>query len=135
MLTGKYNDGIPEDSRLAKNKDFFKNKIEGLKSDEGQSKIKRVKELTKIAEKLDGTMAQLALAWAAKVSYECSSYTEDDTDFRSAEPQCVYRHPRCNEARASRGQLRRHQAPAQADRRRYEGDRGHSGQQALRKRP
>jgi aryl-alcohol dehydrogenase-like predicted oxidoreductase len=71
MLTGKYNDGIPEDSRLAKNKDFFKNKIEGLKSDEGQSKIKRVKELTKIAEKLDGTMAQLALAWAAKVSCEC----------------------------------------------------------------
>jgi voltage-dependent potassium channel beta subunit len=66
MLTGKYNEGIPEDSRFAKNKDFFKNRIEGLKSEEGQTKIKKVKELTKIAEKVGGTTTQLALAWAAK---------------------------------------------------------------------
>jgi len=66
MLTGKYNEGIPEDSRFANNKDFFKSKIEGLKSEEGQSKIKKVKELTKIAEKLGGTTTQLALAWCCK---------------------------------------------------------------------
>ncbi|KAH7076934.1 NADP-dependent oxidoreductase domain-containing protein [Paraphoma chrysanthemicola] len=66
MLTGKYNDGIPEDSRFANNKDFFKNKIEALKSEEGQSKIKKVKELTKIAEKLGANTTQLALAWCAK---------------------------------------------------------------------
>jgi aryl-alcohol dehydrogenase-like predicted oxidoreductase len=66
MLTGKYNDGIPEDSRFATNPEFFKNRIEGLKSEEGQAKIKKVKELTKIAEKLDATTTQLALAWAAK---------------------------------------------------------------------
>lgn len=66
MLTGKYNDGIPEDSRFATNPDMMKSKIEALKSDEGQSKIKKVKELTKIAEKLGGTTTQLALAWAAK---------------------------------------------------------------------
>ncbi|KAF1944074.1 voltage-gated potassium channel subunit beta-1 channel subunit beta-1 [Clathrospora elynae] len=66
MLTGKYNDGIPDDSRFANNKDFFKSKIEELKSEEGQSKIAKVKELTKIAEKIGGTTTQLALAWAAK---------------------------------------------------------------------
>jgi aryl-alcohol dehydrogenase-like predicted oxidoreductase len=66
MLTGKYNDGIPEDSRFATNPEFFKSTIEGLKSEEGQAKIKKVKELTKIAEKLGGSTTQLALAWAAK---------------------------------------------------------------------
>ena len=65
MLTGKYNDGIPEDSRFATNSDFFKKTIEELKSEEGQAKIKKVKELTKIAERLGGTTTQLALAWAA----------------------------------------------------------------------
>jgi aryl-alcohol dehydrogenase-like predicted oxidoreductase len=65
MLTGKYNDGIPEDSRFATNPDFFKKTIEELKSDEGQAKIQKVRELTKIAEKLGGTTTQLALAWAA----------------------------------------------------------------------
>jgi aryl-alcohol dehydrogenase-like predicted oxidoreductase len=68
-LTGKYNDGkIPENSRYANNSEMMKSKIEELKSEEGQSKIKKVQELTKIAEKLgEGfTMTQLALAWAAK---------------------------------------------------------------------
>lgn len=66
LLTGKYNDGIPEDSRFAKNPDMMKSNIESLKTEEGQSKIKKVKELTKIAEKLGGTTTQLALAWCAK---------------------------------------------------------------------
>lgn len=66
LLTGKYNDGIPEDSRFAKNPDMMKNNIDSLKTEEGQSKIKKVKELTKIAEKLGGTTTQLALAWCAK---------------------------------------------------------------------
>ncbi|KAI8940149.1 hypothetical protein NX059_003861 [Plenodomus lindquistii] len=66
MLTGKYNDGIPEDSRFANNPDMMKSKIESLKTEEGQNTIKKVKELTKIAEKLGGTTTQLALAWCAK---------------------------------------------------------------------
>ncbi|EAT88153.2 hypothetical protein SNOG_04393 [Parastagonospora nodorum SN15] len=66
MLTGKYNDGIPEGSRFANNSDMMKSKIEALKSDVGQSKIKKVKELTKIAESLGGNTTQLALAWCAK---------------------------------------------------------------------
>ncbi|KAF2855513.1 voltage-gated potassium channel subunit beta-1 channel-like protein subunit beta-1 [Plenodomus tracheiphilus IPT5] len=66
LLTGKYNDGIPEDSRFAQNPDMMKSNIESLKTEEGQGKIKKVKELTKIAEKLGGTTTQLALAWCAK---------------------------------------------------------------------
>ncbi|KAH6638076.1 voltage-gated potassium channel subunit beta-1 channel subunit beta-1 [Boeremia exigua] len=66
LLTGKYNEGIPEDSRFANNKDFFKNTLDGLKSDEGKAKIEKVRKLTKVAEKLDASVAQLALAWAAK---------------------------------------------------------------------
>jgi len=66
LLTGKYNDGIPDDSRFATNKDFFKNTVESLKSDEGQAKIEKVKKLTKIAERLEASVSQLALAWAAK---------------------------------------------------------------------
>lgn len=66
LLTGKYNDGIPEGSRFANNTDMMKSKIDALKTEEGQKDIQKVRELSKIAEKLGGTTTQLALAWAAK---------------------------------------------------------------------
>jgi voltage-dependent potassium channel beta subunit len=66
LLTGKYNDGIPEDSRFATNKEFFKNTVGTLNEAEGQAKLDKVKKLTTIAEKIGGTTGQLALAWAAK---------------------------------------------------------------------
>lgn len=65
ILTGKYNDGIPDDSRFATNGEFFQQKIQGLSDAEGREKIEQVKRLTVIAERLGGTVAQLALAWAA----------------------------------------------------------------------
>jgi aryl-alcohol dehydrogenase-like predicted oxidoreductase len=66
LLTGKYNNGIPQDSRFATNPTFFKDSIEGLQSEEGKAKIEKVRKLTTIAEKLGGNVSQLALAWAAK---------------------------------------------------------------------
>ncbi|OJD33774.1 aldo keto reductase [Diplodia corticola] len=66
LLTGKYNDGIPEDSRFANNKAFFESTIKSLKEPEGQAKIEKVKKLTTVAERLGGSTTQLALAWAAK---------------------------------------------------------------------
>jgi len=66
FLTGKYNEGIPEDSRYATNSDFFENTIKELKSDVGKAKIEKVRNLTKVAEKLDTTMTNLALAWCIK---------------------------------------------------------------------
>jgi len=66
LLTGKYNNGIPEGSRFHSNKDFFQGTIKELESPEGKAKIEKVKKLTAIAEKLGGSASQLALAWAAK---------------------------------------------------------------------
>lgn len=63
LLTGKYNDGIPEDSRFATNKSFFEGSVKALQTEEGKAKIEKVKGLTKIAEELGGTVAQLSLAW------------------------------------------------------------------------
>lgn len=65
-MTGKYDKGIPEGSRYATNQDFFKNVDEKLKSEEGQARLEKTRKLSKIAERLEGTTAQLALAWAAK---------------------------------------------------------------------
>jgi voltage-dependent potassium channel beta subunit len=66
LLTGKYNDGIPEGSRFANHKDFFESTVASLEKPEGKAKIEKVRKLTKIAERLGGNMTQLALAWAAK---------------------------------------------------------------------
>lgn len=66
LLTGKYNNGIPSDSRFATNPDFFKSTIEKLEAEEGRAKIEKVKKLTTIAEKLGASPSHLALAWAAK---------------------------------------------------------------------
>ncbi|KAF8606049.1 Aldo/keto reductase [Ceratobasidium sp. AG-I] len=66
LLTGKYNDGIPEGSRFATNSTFFKPRIEALAKEEGQKNIQKVKELTKFAEaELGCSVTILALAWAA----------------------------------------------------------------------
>jgi voltage-dependent potassium channel beta subunit len=64
ILTGKYNQGIPKDSRL--DLDGFDWLREGYESEEGKDKIKKVAELLPIAEELGCTMAQLALAWCLK---------------------------------------------------------------------
>ncbi|CAH7681402.1 NADP-dependent oxidoreductase domain-containing protein [Phakopsora pachyrhizi] len=66
ILTGKYNDGVPKGSRFDLNKDFFKDTTERLQAEEGKREIEKVKKLTVLAkEKLDCSVGQLALAWAA----------------------------------------------------------------------
>ncbi|KAJ7779601.1 NADP-dependent oxidoreductase domain-containing protein [Mycena metata] len=65
LLTGKYNDGIPEGSRFA-TESMFKSRAEALAQEEGLAKIEKVKKLTKIADRLDSTPTALALAWLAK---------------------------------------------------------------------
>lgn len=41
-------------------------RIKELESPEGKAKIEKVKKLTKIAERLGGSMTNLALAWTLK---------------------------------------------------------------------
>jgi aryl-alcohol dehydrogenase-like predicted oxidoreductase len=66
LLTGKYNDGIPSDSRFATNASTFDSTIKSLQTEEGQAKIAKVRKLTTIAERLGGNAGQLALAWCIK---------------------------------------------------------------------
>ncbi|PPQ96145.1 hypothetical protein CVT26_004779 [Gymnopilus dilepis] len=67
LLTGKYNDGVPDGTRFANHSSFFKDTIENLKSPEGKAQIAKVKELTVLAEQeLGTTVSALALAWVAK---------------------------------------------------------------------
>ncbi len=61
LLTGKYRDGIPEDSRGALDGYEW---LAGRLSD--AEAVQRVERLRPIAERLDCTMAQLALAWCTK---------------------------------------------------------------------
>lgn len=67
LLTGKYNDGIPENSRFDAHSTFFRHTIASLQQPEGKEKIRKVRELTKLAqEELQTTPTALALAWVAK---------------------------------------------------------------------
>ncbi|MCD4738150.1 MAG: aldo/keto reductase family protein [Anaerolineae bacterium] len=58
LLTGKYNDDIPEDSRAAKSS--------WLDRDLTEENITKVRRLTALAAELDITVAQLALAWVLR---------------------------------------------------------------------
>ncbi|KAE8444627.1 hypothetical protein EG329_014375 [Mollisiaceae sp. DMI_Dod_QoI] len=63
ILTGKYNDGVPKDSRYAT---ISKDQASMFDTPEKKAEIEKVKSLTKIAEKLGGTVGNLALAWVIK---------------------------------------------------------------------
>jgi voltage-dependent potassium channel beta subunit len=61
LLTGKYNEGIPEDSRgTVEGYEWLRSRLEG---EEAEAKIEKVKKLMAIADELGCTMAQLAIAW------------------------------------------------------------------------
>ncbi|MBS1915084.1 MAG: aldo/keto reductase [Bacteroidetes bacterium] len=61
FLTGKYNEGFPEDSRFAI-KGFEWLRDRWLKED----RINKVKQLAVVAKKLDSSLASLAIAWCIK---------------------------------------------------------------------
>jgi voltage-dependent potassium channel beta subunit len=64
FLTGKYNDGIPENVRASR-KDFtwLRERLEGPL---GEKRLEAIREWTRIAAELGTSMAQLALAWCLK---------------------------------------------------------------------
>ncbi|MFN8530238.1 MAG: aldo/keto reductase [Anaerolineae bacterium] len=64
MLTGKYNNGIPADSRV--NLPGYEWLKEILEGPEGQGILAKLPQLQKIADDLGTTMAKLALAWCVK---------------------------------------------------------------------
>ena len=66
LLTGKYNDGIPDGSRYDTNKEVMSSNIKAMGTAEGKAKIEKVRTLTQIAEELGCPMTSLALAWTLK---------------------------------------------------------------------
>jgi aryl-alcohol dehydrogenase-like predicted oxidoreductase len=70
LLSGKYNDGIPTDSRAAlKGYEWLAERILD------PTKLKQVRLLAPLAKALGCTMAQLALAWCLKNPYVSSVIT------------------------------------------------------------
>ncbi|MFW9920615.1 MAG: aldo/keto reductase family protein [Candidatus Thorarchaeota archaeon] len=60
ILTGKYNDGIPEGSRGSRSEGFLKYLTEDVRQ--------KIMKITEIADSMDITMTQLALAWILRRS-------------------------------------------------------------------
>ena len=64
LLTGKYNDGIPEGTRASlRGYEWLRERFVG---EEAKHKIIKVRKLTSIASELGISMAQLAIAWCLK---------------------------------------------------------------------
>jgi voltage-dependent potassium channel beta subunit len=61
ILTGKYNNGIPKNSRLSLNGyEWLKERFE---SENGKHQIKKVIELEKIAKEMNCSISEMAIAW------------------------------------------------------------------------
>ncbi|KAG9236412.1 putative voltage-gated K channel beta subunit [Amylocarpus encephaloides] len=77
ILTGKYNDGIPADSRLGAAKDGFVTswRENNVGNAEWEKKIAIVRNLKPIADKLGVSQATLALAWVLRNKNVSSAIT------------------------------------------------------------
>lgn len=64
LLTGKYNEGIPDDTRISLPQYAWLR--EQLTNETARQNIGKVKQLVPIAEEIGCSMAQLALAWCLK---------------------------------------------------------------------
>lgn len=65
LLTGKYNEGIPDNSRLSmEDYDWLRKKL--VESERGKEKLRKVQKLSKIADQVNVPMAPFALAWCLK---------------------------------------------------------------------
>ena len=64
LLTGKYNDGVPDGSRLSlPGYEWLRDRLLGP---EGQKNIEKVRALTEVAHNLGSSVGNLALAWCLK---------------------------------------------------------------------
>jgi aryl-alcohol dehydrogenase-like predicted oxidoreductase len=65
LLTGKYNESIPKNSRLSIDRlQWLKKAL--IDSPQGQARILSTKQLLKIAEELNVSLSTLAIAWCLK---------------------------------------------------------------------
>ena len=92
ILTGKYNDGVPKDSRFAQSDDnFVKMMQKRFQTQEWEEEAKKVAALKPIAEKLGTSQARLAMAWVLKNPNVSSAITG------ASKPEQVWDSVRCLE--------------------------------------
>ena len=76
ILTGKYNEGIPDDSRYGSAKDAFSaNRAKTYGDETWKKEIEMTRKLQPIAEKLGTDMTTLAYAWVVKNPHVSSAIT------------------------------------------------------------
>jgi len=77
ILTGKYNDGIPKDSRYSEagNDPFIKRMVQEFGDGKWEDNLKKVRGLKPIADKLGISQAQLAYAWVLRNKNVSSAIT------------------------------------------------------------
>ena len=66
ILTGKYSDGVPEDSRMATSETFKRMMQKRFEGEDWKKEIEIVRNLKPVAEKLGCDQACLAMAWVLK---------------------------------------------------------------------
>lgn len=76
ILTGKYSEGIPKDSRLATSDNWaVQGMAQKIATPEGKKEVEKVQALKPIADKLGCSLAALAMAWVLKNPHVSSAIT------------------------------------------------------------
>lgn len=95
LLTGKYIDGVPEDSRLRKSDDpYIQSVVKNVGSDAWNQSQDKIRALIKIAERLDTDAATLAMAWVLSnqnVSSAITGASRPEQIFQTVKAVGVYR--------------------------------------------
>jgi aryl-alcohol dehydrogenase-like predicted oxidoreductase len=95
LLTGKYIDGVPEDSRLRVSDDpYIQSVVKGVGSDAWNAQQGKIRKLMEIAKKLDTDVATLAMAWVLAnkdVSSAITGASRPEQIFQTVKAIGVYR--------------------------------------------
>ncbi|KAI4954137.1 hypothetical protein J4E91_001847 [Alternaria rosae] len=95
LLTGKYVDGVPEDSRLRVSDDpYIQSVMKGVGSDAWNEQQGKIKKLMDIAKKLDTDVATLSMAWVLSnknVSSAITGASRPEQIYQTVKAVDVYR--------------------------------------------
>ncbi|KAL1797662.1 hypothetical protein ACET3X_004268 [Alternaria dauci] len=95
LLTGKYVDGVPDDSRLRQSDDpYIQSVIKTVGSDAWNQQQDRIKKLMDIAKKLDTDVATLSMAWVLSnknVSSAITGASRPEQIYQTVKAVDVYR--------------------------------------------
>lgn len=95
LLTGKYVDGVPEDSRLRQSEDpAIQGLVKSIGSEAWNEQQSKIKQLMQIAEKLNTDVATLSMAWVLankNVSSAITGASKPEQIYQTVKAVDVYR--------------------------------------------